>query len=143
MYMVGFCSLLPISFDAALLLLLTFPRFVKSSTSSYIDVIVHLISLRLLPTVFLMIQSIATRNSNGDMMRPCLSPLVMLNQLLNLLSSITLHGKLSQKALKISLPGHSYAESIFHRLSRCTLSNALSNSIKFSCSLLFVRCIAP
>lgn len=72
-----------------------FHRFVKSSTSSYIDVIVHLISLRLLPTVFLMIQSIATRNSNGDMMRPCLTPLVMLNQLLNLLSSITLHGKLS------------------------------------------------
>lgn len=93
--MVGFCSLLPISYDVALLLLLTFPRFVKSSTSSYIDVIVHLISLRLLPTVFLMIQSIATRNSNGDMMRPCLTPLVMLNQLLNLLSSITLHGKLS------------------------------------------------
>lgn len=91
--MVGFCSLLPISFDVLLLLLLTFPRFVKSSTSSNIDVIVHLISLRLLPTVFLMIQSIATRNSNGDMMR--LSPLVMLNQLLNLLSSITLHGKLS------------------------------------------------
>lgn len=93
--MVGFCSLLQISFDVALLLLLTFPRFVKSSTSSYIDVIVHLISLRLLPTVFLMIQSIATRNSNGDMMCPCLTPLVMLNQLLNLLSSITLHGKLS------------------------------------------------
>lgn len=92
--MVGFSSLLPISFDVALLLLLTFPRFVKSSTS-YIDVIVHLIYLRLLPTVFLMIQSIATRNSNGDMMRPCLTPLVMLNQLLYLLSSITLHGKLS------------------------------------------------
>lgn len=70
--MVGFYSLLPISFDVASLLLLTFPRFVKSSTSSNIDV-----------------------NSNGDMMRPCLTPLVMLNQLLNVLSSITLHGKLS------------------------------------------------
>lgn len=131
--MVAFCSLIPISFDVALLLLMTLPRCVKSSTSSdgswscrwseldetkailsansrssKIDVMVHLIPLRLLPTVFLITESISTRNNNGYMMHPCLTPLLMLNQLLNLLSSIMLQVKLLLKALKIliSLSGH-------------------------------------
>lgn len=60
--------------------------------SFYIDVLsmVHLIPVLVLSTVFPMTQSIVTRNSNSDMMDHCLTLLVMLNQLLNLFSSITL-----------------------------------------------------
>lgn len=89
-----------------------------NSRPSKIDVMVTNISLRLLQNVFRMTQYIAIRNSNGDMMHPSLTPIVMLNQLLHLLSSITLQVKLLYKALTIliSMSEHPYAESIFHRL---------------------------
>lgn len=53
-----------------------------NSRPSKIDVMVTNISLRLLQNVFRMTQYIAIRNSNGDMMHPSLTPIVMLNQLL-------------------------------------------------------------
>lgn len=72
--------------------------------SFYIDVLsmVHLIPVLVLSIVFPMTQSIVTRNSNSDMMDHCLTLLVMLNQLLNLFSSITLllQVLLSNKVLK-------------------------------------------
>lgn len=72
--------------------------------SFYIDVLsmVHLIPVLVLSIVFPMTQSIVTRNSNSDMMDHCLTLLVMLNQLLNLFSSITLSLQvlLSNKVLK-------------------------------------------